>query len=51
MGKHRREAWKDYAEWGQRDRAVWWLMHVRYFSKRAAESYIDNYLENEAPRK
>lgn len=51
MGKQRREAWKDYFEWGQRERAVWWLMHVNSFSRRAAEAYVANYEKNEAPRK
>lgn len=46
----RREAWKDYVEYGQNDRAVWWLMHCRSFSRRAAEAHVANYVKNEMPK-
>lgn len=46
----RREAWKDYVEWGQNDRAVWWLMNVRNFSRRAAELHVQNYIKHEKPK-
>lgn len=51
MSRKRREAWKDYVEWGDVARAIWWLMCVRSFSRRAAESHIANYQKHEAPRK
>lgn len=51
MSIKRREAWKDYVEWNQRERAVCWLMHVRSFTRRAAEAHVANYEKNEVPRK
>lgn len=54
MHKHRKrvvDRWKLYAERDQREQAVLWLIQVRNFSRRTAESCIANYLKNEAPRK
>ncbi|NGM56506.1 hypothetical protein [Stenotrophomonas pavanii] len=35
--------WQMYVDWGQRDRAIWWLMNVPKFTRRAAESLVANY--------
>lgn len=35
--------WQLYLDWGQRDRAIWWLVNIQKFSRRAAESLVARY--------